>query len=61
LFQGACGRRVCPGKLSDQADPADRAQTWRRGLRFTTPASVSNAYAATLIGAALSRTRLAHD
>jgi hypothetical protein len=33
----------------------------RRGLRFTTPASVSNAYAATLIGAALNRTRLAHD
>jgi glutamine amidotransferase-like uncharacterized protein len=36
-------------------------ETWRRGLRFTTPASVSNAYAATLIGAALRRTRLAHD
>jgi glutamine amidotransferase-like uncharacterized protein len=40
---------------------AEAPESWRRGLRFTTPASVSNAYAATLIGAALSRTRLAHD
>jgi len=40
---------------------AEAPESWRHGLRFTTPASVSNAYAATLIGAALSRTRLAHD
>jgi glutamine amidotransferase-like uncharacterized protein len=34
--------------------------SWRRGLMFTTPASVAHAYAATLIDAALNRTRLAH-
>ena len=33
---------------------------WRGGLTFTTPASVANAYAATLIDAALNRTRLTH-
>jgi glutamine amidotransferase-like uncharacterized protein len=35
-------------------------QSWRRGMRFTTPASVDNAYAATLISAALNGTSLAH-
>ena len=35
-------------------------ESWRRGLTFTTPASVDNAYAATLITAALNRTRLEH-
>jgi hypothetical protein len=30
-------------------------------MRFNTPASMNNAYAATLIGAALNRARLAHD
>jgi glutamine amidotransferase-like uncharacterized protein len=34
---------------------------WRRGLNFTTPASVDNDYAATLIDAALNRTRLPHE
>ena len=33
---------------------------WRRGMTFTTPASVDNAYAATLIDAALHGTRLPH-
>jgi glutamine amidotransferase-like uncharacterized protein len=33
---------------------------WRRGMTFTTPASVDNAYAATLINAALHGTRLPH-
>jgi glutamine amidotransferase-like uncharacterized protein len=33
---------------------------WRRGMTFTTPASVANAYAATLIDAALNRVRLPH-
>jgi glutamine amidotransferase-like uncharacterized protein len=33
---------------------------WRRGMTFTTPASVDNAYAATLIQAARNRTSLAH-
>ena len=33
---------------------------WRRGMTFTTPASVDNAYAATLVNAALNRTSLPH-
>lgn len=33
-------------------------ESWRRGMSFTTPASVDNAYAATLIQAALNRTSL---
>jgi glutamine amidotransferase-like uncharacterized protein len=35
-------------------------ESWRRGLTFTTPASVDNAYAATMINAALNRIRLEH-
>ena len=35
-------------------------ESWRRGLTFSTPASVDNAYAASLIDAAVNRTRLAH-
>ena len=35
-------------------------ETWRRGMRFTTPASVANAYAGTLVQAALTRTWLPH-
>ena len=35
-------------------------ESWRHGLTFTTPASVDNAYAATLISAALNRIRLEH-
>jgi glutamine amidotransferase-like uncharacterized protein len=35
-------------------------ESWRRGMHFTTSASVDNAYAATLISAALHRTRLEH-
>jgi glutamine amidotransferase-like uncharacterized protein len=35
-------------------------ESWRRGMTFATPARVDNAYAATLIGAALNRTPLAH-
>jgi glutamine amidotransferase-like uncharacterized protein len=34
---------------------------WRRGMTFTTPAEVDNAYAATLIRAAPARTSLPHD
>lgn len=34
--------------------------SWRRGMHFTTPASASNAYAATLVDAALNRRRLPH-
>lgn len=39
---------------------AEAPESWRRGLTFTTPASVDNAYAAILIGAALNRTPLQH-
>jgi glutamine amidotransferase-like uncharacterized protein len=35
-------------------------ESWRRGLTLTTPASVNNAYAATLISTALNRIRLKH-
>src|SRR5262245_20675315 len=35
-------------------------ESWRRGMNFTTPASVDNAYAATLISAALNRIRIQH-
>jgi glutamine amidotransferase-like uncharacterized protein len=35
-------------------------QAWRRGLSFKAPASVANAYAGTLIQAALTRTSLPH-
>lgn len=35
-------------------------ESWRGGLTFNTPASVDNAYAATLISAALNRIRLEH-
>jgi len=33
---------------------------WRRGMTFRTPASVDNAYAGTLVDAALNRTWLPH-
>ena len=35
-------------------------ESWRRGMNFTTPASVDNAYAGTLIRAALDRRQLPH-
>jgi glutamine amidotransferase-like uncharacterized protein len=35
-------------------------ENWRRGMTFTTPASVANAYAGTLVDAALHRTLLPH-
>jgi glutamine amidotransferase-like uncharacterized protein len=34
--------------------------SWRRGMTFTTPADIDNAYAATLIHSALNRTSLPH-
>jgi hypothetical protein len=36
-------------------------ESWRRGMAFTTPASPSRAFAATLIDAALNRKLLPHD
>lgn len=35
-------------------------ESWRRGMNFTTPAGASNAYAATLVDAALNKRRLPH-
>jgi len=35
-------------------------ESWRRGMNFTTPASVATVYAGTVIRAALNRTRLEH-
>jgi hypothetical protein len=35
-------------------------EAWRRGMSFTTPANVANAYAGTLVQAALTRTWLPH-
>ena len=34
--------------------------SWRHGMSFATPAIADNAYAATLIDAAVNRKRLAH-
>jgi glutamine amidotransferase-like uncharacterized protein len=39
---------------------AEAPEQWRRGMAFSTPASAANAYAATLIEAALQRRPLAH-
>jgi glutamine amidotransferase-like uncharacterized protein len=38
----------------------EATESWRRGMEFATPASASNAYALTLIDAALIRRRLPH-
>jgi hypothetical protein len=35
-------------------------ETWRRGMTFTTPASIANAHAETLVRAALTRSSLPH-
>jgi len=40
---------------------AEAPENWRRGLHFTTPASLSRAYAARLVDAALNRKALPHD
>jgi hypothetical protein len=39
---------------------AEAPEGWRRGLTFSTPRSVDNAYAVTLIDAALHRQPLPH-
>jgi hypothetical protein len=38
----------------------EAAESWRRGMTFHTPASTDNAFAATLIQAALNRISLSH-
>jgi hypothetical protein len=53
------GKRM--GDLLLSGVHAEAPASWRHGMTFTTPASVDNAYAATLIHAALDRTWLPHD
>lgn len=56
VVEGACGQGwvVLCGVHPEAPDD------WRRGMTFRTPASVDNAYAGTLIDAALNRTPLPH-
>jgi len=56
IAQGTVGRGwvVLSGVHPEAPD------SWRKGLTFSTPAQIDNAYAATLIGAALNRRPLAH-
>jgi hypothetical protein len=35
-------------------------ESWRRGMSFTTPATAANAYAGTIVQAALTRASLPH-
>ena len=50
---------MCAGAFLAGVHP-EAPETLRRGMTFTTPASVANAYAGTLIQAALTRTSLPH-
>jgi len=54
VAQGAVGK----GWVVLSGVHPEAPERWRRGMSFTTPTSASNAYAATLIQAALSRTAL---
>lgn len=56
IVEGTSGRgRVILSGIHPEA-PAG----WRRRMRFSTPAEIDNAYAGTLVNAALNRTALAH-
>jgi glutamine amidotransferase-like uncharacterized protein len=56
IVQGASGK----GWVILSGVHPEAPANWRRGMIFTTPASADNAYAGTLINAALNRTPLAH-
>ncbi len=56
IVEGTCGK----GWVILSGVHPEAPASWRHGMTFTTPASVDNAYAATLIAAALSRTDLPH-
>jgi glutamine amidotransferase-like uncharacterized protein len=56
IVQGASGK----GWVILAGVHPEAPEYWRRGMTFTTPASVDNAYAGTLIDAALHRTALPH-
>jgi len=56
IVEGTCGE----GWVILCGVHPEAPENWRRGMTFTTPASVANAYAGTLIEAALNRTCLPH-
>lgn len=56
VVQGAFGE----GRVILSGIHPEAPESWRRGMTFTTPASVDNAYAVTLIDAALNGKVLAH-
>lgn len=56
IVEGNCGE----GWVILSGIHPEAPENWRRGMKFTTSASADNAYAATLISAALNRTRLEH-
>jgi glutamine amidotransferase-like uncharacterized protein len=56
IVEGACGK----GWVILTGVHPEAPSNWRRDMTFTTPASVDNAYAATLINAALHGTSLPH-
>lgn len=55
IVEGTCGK----GWVVLCGFHPEAPESWRRGMTFTTPASVCNAYAAALVEAALNRTPLA--
>jgi len=57
IVEGAFGR----GWVLLSGVHPEAPESWRRGITFATPASTDNAYAATLIRAALTRTPLARQ
>jgi glutamine amidotransferase-like uncharacterized protein len=57
IVEGTCGK----GWVILTGVHPEAPANWRRGMTFTTPASVDHAYAATLIDAALHGTCLPHD
>jgi glutamine amidotransferase-like uncharacterized protein len=56
IVEGNCGK----GWVILTGVHPEAPASWRRGMTFTTPASVDHAYAATLIDAALHGTCLPH-
>lgn len=56
IVQGTCGT----GWVILSGVHPEAPESWRRGMTFTTPAEIDNAYAWRLIDAALNRTSLPH-
>jgi len=57
IVEGRCGK----GWVLLVGTHPEAPESWRRGMTFTRPAGVANAYAGTLIDAALHGTSLPHD